>query len=210
MVIVGAGGHGRVVADLCELLGRWDEIVFLDELHPGLQECDGWQVVGANAGIAACAAGGCDFGLGVGNNALRMKLFSEIEKHGGNLPPLIHPRATLSKRCRIGTGAVVLANAAVNISADIGRGSILNTSSSVDHDCRLGAGVHVCPGVHLAGDVKVGDLTLLGVGCSVKQCITIVSRAIVGAGAAVVCDIADGAVVAGVPARPLQRSRAHS
>ncbi len=206
IVIIGAGGHGRVVADLCDLLGNWQEIVFLDDRFPAMDACGDWRVVGTMAEIPAIAAGGSEFALGIGSNATRMRFLEVIRQCGGVLPVLIHPTSAVSRRSRLGAGSVVLATAAVNIDAEIGPGVIINTGASVDHDCQLGDGVHICPGARLAGAVRVENLAMIGVGSSVRQGIMIGAGATVGAGAAVVADVAPGFVVAGVPAKPLQYS----
>lgn len=209
IVIIGAGGHGRVVADLCDLLGAWQEIAFLDDRFPEIRTCGEWEVVGTSADIPAAAAGS-EFALGIGSNPTRRKILEIVRQAGGVLPPLIHPSAAVSRRSRLGPGSVVLATAAVNIGAEAGAGAIINTGASVDHDCQLGEGVHICPGASLAGTVRVGDLAILGVGCSVRQGIIIGAGATVGAGAAVVADVLPGAVVAGVPAKPLRQAEEES
>jgi acetyltransferase-like isoleucine patch superfamily enzyme len=94
-----------------------------------------------------------------------------------------------------------MANATVNPFSRIGKGCIINTSSSVDHDCWLGDGVHISPGAHLAGCVNVGQLSWLGIGCCVKQQIHVGQRVTVGAGATVVSDVMDGLTVIGTPAK---------
>jgi sugar O-acyltransferase (sialic acid O-acetyltransferase NeuD family) len=204
MVIIGAGGHGLVVADLCDFLGDWREIVFLDDRFPEIASCGDWRVVGKMSAIAAAVADGHAFALGIGANNVRMKFLEIFRDHKVELPVLIHPYSAVSRRSRMGAGSVVLATAAVNTGAEIGAGGIINTGASVDHECRLEEGVHICPGARLAGNVKVGRLAMIGVGASVKQGITVGAGAIVGAGAAVVSDVPSGLVVAGVPAKPLR------
>ncbi len=204
MVIIGAGGHGRVVADLCDLRGEWQEIVFLDDRFPEICVCGDWRVVGKMSDIASAVAAGSAFALGIGANNVRMKFLEMLRDSGGKLPVLIHPFSAVSRRSRLGEGSVVLATAAINTGAEIGPGTIINTGASVDHECQLGEAVHICPGARLAGNVNVGRLALIGVGSSIKQGITVGAGAVVGAGAAVVSDVPPGLVVAGVPAKSLR------
>ena len=103
----------------------------------------------------------------------------------------------------VGPGSVIFANSVVQSSVNIGVGCIVNTSSTVDHDCFLDDGVHICPGAHLAGHVHVGQLSLIGIGASIIQGIRIGSNVTVGAGAAVVRDLPNGITAVGVPARIL-------
>lgn len=202
-MILGAGGHGLVVADLCDFIGDWDEIVFLDDRYPELAVCGDWRVVGRMSAISSAASEGSAFALGIGANNVRMKFLELLWAQNIGLRALIHPYAAVSKRSQIGAGTVVLATAAVNIGAKIGVGSIINTGASVDHDCRLEEVVHVCPGARLAGAVRVGRAAMIGVGSCVKQGVTVGAGVIVGAGAAVVADVPPGIVVAGVPAKKL-------
>jgi sugar O-acyltransferase (sialic acid O-acetyltransferase NeuD family) len=210
MVILGAGGHGMVVADLCDCLGSWEEIVFLDDRYPEVAVCGDWRVVGKMSAITSAAADGNAFALGIGGNSTRMRFFEILRRQNSEPFALIHPSAAVSRRTRIGAGSVVLATAAVNAGATIGVGSIINTGASVDHECHLQEGVHVCPGARLAGAVRVGSLAMIGIGSSVKQGVTIGAGAVVGAGAAVVGDVPPGCVVAGVPAKPLGRCEGES
>lgn len=113
------------------------------------------------------------------------------------------PHASVSPDTKIEYGSIVVAGAVVNIGATIGLGGIINIESSVDHDCVLGNGVHICPGARLAGDVHVGDRSWIDIGAAVRQGIQIGSDVVVGAGAAVVNDVPDELTVVGVPARPL-------
>src|SRR5690606_5139306 len=102
-------------------------------------------------------------------------------------------------------GNVVFAGAVINPGVETGHAVIINTSATIDHDCWLGAGVHISPGAHVAGGVQIGDEAWVGIGSSVKELVSIGARSKVGAGAAVVASIADETTVVGVPARPLEK-----
>lgn len=201
LAILGASGHGKVVADCAESCG-WESISFFDDAWPG-KDCNGiWPVVG-NTDALLQRLGEFDGVLvAIGDNRIREARQQLLAEKGAPLPVLIHPSARVSRYAALGPGSVVFANAVVNAESRVGAGAILNTAATVDHDCLLGHAVHVSPGAHLAGGVQVGDRSWLGIGSSVIQLVHIGTDVTVGAGAAVVSDIPDHCVVTGVPARP--------
>ena len=203
LLILGAGGHAKVVAETALASGTAASIAFLDDrpLPPML----GWPVLGRldqalDPSIqekfpAALVA--------IGHPEIRGRWLAKLQVAGYRLPPLIHPSAWISPSAQISRGSVVFAQAAVQAQAVIGIGAILNTGCSVDHDAHLSDAVHVCPGARLAGEVKVGSRSWIGIGASVIQEVRIGSDVTVGAGAAVVRDLPDGVTAVGVPARVL-------
>lgn len=202
LAILGASGHGKVVADTGECCG-WEIIDFFDDAWPQVGSNGAWQVVGDTAMLKNSLHAYDGILVAIGNNAVRYRKLLELEEAGARLCTLLHPAATISRHAVLDRGVVVFAGAVVNADAHIGLGAILNTGCSVDHDCVLGAGVHVSPGARLAGGVRVGDLSWIGIGASVRQLLKIGERVTVGAGAVVVSDVADLLTVAGVPARVL-------
>ena len=201
LLIMGAGGHGKVVAETAEATGGWDRIAFLDENFTRLNGKLRWPVIGSQKD-AACMCGEYSAAVvAIGHIETRLRLLDELATVGFALPNLIHPAAWVSPSAVVGEGSVVLAGAIIQAAAQLGRGVIVNTSASVDHDCKLGDGVHVCPGSHLGGNVKAGGGSWLGIGCTVKHGVCIGNRVMVGAGAVVLDDVADELIVAGCPAR---------
>lgn len=203
ILVLGAGGHGKVVAD-CALSCGLVVTGFLDDaVRPGI-EVLGIPVIGALSELPRLRTAAGTVVVAIGDGATRVSLIDLARSIGLRTPALVHPSATVSRFASIDEGTVVLAQAAINAGAHVGRGVIVNTAATVDHDCMVGDGVHVCPGAHLAGSVRIGRFSWIGIGSSVKQGTVIGSNAIIGAGAAVVANVADGATAAGVPARPVR------
>ncbi|SEK70214.1 sugar O-acyltransferase, sialic acid O-acetyltransferase NeuD family [Roseovarius nanhaiticus] len=195
--IIGAGGHGKVVADTAMACGYGD-IAFLDDAFPEKQAIGAWPILG-KLGMG----GDVPLFCGIGTNSVRAKLFDTYSL--GSACVLVHPSSLISSSATIGAGTLVVAGCIVNADAYIGKGVILNTACSVDHDCRIGDFVHISPGARLAGNVTVADGSWIGIGAVVREGVTIGKNAIVGAGAAVIEDVAEGGRVGGVPARELSK-----
>ncbi len=143
--------------------------------------------------------------IAVGDNRTREKLFGQMAELGFSMVTVQHPSAVVEVRVSTGEGTFLAAYTVVGTRSRVGRGCIINTAASVDHDCVLGDFVHVCPGVRIAGDVKVGARTMIGIGASIIPEISIGEDCVVGAGAVVIRDVPVGETVAGNPARPLKR-----
>lgn len=195
LVLIGAGGHGKVAADAAACAG-WRQIVFLDNAYPQKSSNGTWPVVGRPEDPVDG-----DLFLTVGRNDARARLWAELAITGS--PTVIHPAAVISEHAALEAGVLAVAGAIVNADTRVGRGAILNTGCSVDHDCEIGAFTHISPGARLAGGVTVGERSWIGIGAVVREGVTIGADVVVGAGAAVVHDLRDGVTVGGVPARPL-------
>lgn len=201
LAIIGASGHGKVVAEIAELSG-WEEIVlFDDDVCLAGQEIGVWQVQGTTEELIVNADRFSAAIVAIGSNEVRLQKSNFLLSQGFKLETLIHPSATLSKYADIKAGTVVMAGAVINPFTSVGMSSIINTSCSIDHDCVLGEGVHVSPGANVAGGVEVGDLSWLGIGSVVKHGLKIGNSVIVGAGAVVVKNVPDKHVVKGIPAK---------
>lgn len=200
LAVLGASGHGKVVADTAQCCG-WDQVDFYDDAWPGLASNGSWLVVGDSAAMYARLQNYQGVIVAIGNNTVRHVKLAALIDAAAPVVSLIHPMAVVSQYASIGLGSVAFAGAVVNADAKIGLGAILNTGCSVDHDCVLGDTVHVSPGARLAGAVSVGERSWVGIGASVRQLVRIGSDVVVGAGASVVSDVPDGVVVVGVPAK---------
>lgn len=204
LAILGASGHGKVVADIA-LQSGWGEVCFYDDAYPALGMVEQWPVAGIFETLLRDLAGFDGVAVAIGDNRIRSARLEMLLDHGGNTVTLIHPRAIVSPFATLAPGCVVVAGAVINAFAVLARGCIVNTAATVGHDCRLAQGVHIASGANLAGDVSVGCFTWVGVGAAVRQGICLGDGVTVGAGAAVIHDVSDGATVVGVPARPLRR-----
>ena len=204
LLIVGAGGHGKVVADAALSTSRWNDVVFLDDAWPDKKENGQWNILGKVENLPEWRMRFKDAVVAVGDNRKRLLFQRRLADARFEMVSVIHPSAQISRFAQIGSGSVVFANAVVNVDAIIGEASIINTAATIDHDCRLGKGVHLSPGTHLAGGVLVGECSWIGIGGVVRELISIGSDVIVAAGAVVVADIPDGITVMGVPARPMK------
>lgn len=194
LAIIGASGHGKVVADIARKNG-YSEIVFLDD-DESIHECGGYSVIGKSS-----EAGTIDAGVivGIGNAGVRKQIQESIPDE--KLLTLIHPDAVIAEDVAIGEGTVVMAGAVINPGARIGKGCIINTCSSVDHDCVVGDYVHISVGAHVAGTVNIGSHTWIGAGVTVINNVNISGGCMIGAGAVVVRDICESGTYAGAPAK---------
>ena len=195
LVIVGASGHGKVIADIAKLNG-YKEIVFLDD-NEAVDECAGYPVVGSSCDFTKVEK---DVVIAIGNAKIRSRIQEQYESQGFHLVTLIHPNATVADFAQIGVGSVVMAGAVINPYAKLCKGCIVNTCASVDHDCEVRDYVHVAVGAHLCGTVEVGAYTWIGAGATVSNNISICPECMIGAGAVVVKDLDEQGTYVGVPA----------
>lgn len=196
LVIIGASGHGKVVADIARKNG-YDDISFLDD-NTTLTECGGYPVVGTSGQYTHFD---CDMIVAIGNPQVRERIQNQLEQAGKRLPVLVHPHACIAEYVEIGQGSVVAAGAVINPGAKIGRGCIINTCASVDHDCCVADFVHVSVGAHVAGTCYIGERTWIGAGATVSNNLDICGDCMIGAGAVVVKGIGEQGVYVGCPAK---------
>jgi UDP-perosamine 4-acetyltransferase len=206
VVIVGAGGHGKVVFDILRAAGTFTAVAFLDaneNLHKS--SVAGLQVAGHLNVIPKLKAKGVRGAIvAIGDNRVRASYTQKLAAAGLELINAIHPSAVISPTATLGKNIVIAAGAIVCTDAKIADSAIINTAAVVDHECDIGQAVHICPGVHLAGRVTVGAFAMVGIGANVLPCLRIGENATVGGGALVRKDVMTGATAVGVPARVIK------
>lgn len=198
LIIIGASGHGKVVADIAIQKG-YEKIIFLDD-DENLKSCGKYPILGKSNAVEEFEG---NVIVAIGNAKVRQR----IQKDVGNsrLATLIHPDAVISDDVEIGKGSVIMAGAVVNPGTVIGEGCIINTSSSIDHDCKIQDYVHISIGSHIAGTVEIGSYTWIGAGATVSNNVSICDNCMIGAGAVVVDDIKNTGTYVGIPARKIRR-----
>lgn len=199
--IIGAGGHGKVVADVAQRCG-WSEVIFFDE-RVLVEPCQygHWQVIDVPAAVESH---GCDaFFVAIGDASARQTWTEWLLSRSLPLATLVDPSAVVSQYAVLEAGVLVVAGAVINVDSRISLGAIINTRASVDHDCLVGPYSHICPAAALAGGVQIGERSWVGIGSQVKQGVSIGHDAMVGAGATVIRDVFDSETVIGTPAQSI-------
>lgn len=209
IVIWGASGHAKVVADILRLRGEYQLFGFIDSIYPSRRNTEfyGSTILGGEEQLEQLKDKGVSrLIFGFGNGDARLKLADLIKSKGFQLVSAIHPKSIISSDVTIALGTVVAAGAIINPGSLIGENVIINTSSSVDHECIVADGAHICPGVHLGGRVKIGRGAWIGIGSCVSDHISIGTGSIIGAGSVVIRDLPDYVVAYGNPAK-VKRAR---
>lgn len=204
LVIVGAGGHAKVVIEVFRALAGCRLIGLIDP-EPSAPSVLGVPVLGGDSLLPELRRQGVEAAfVALGLNRLRQRIGAELAGMGYALPSAVHPSALVSPSARIGAGVVVMARAVIGTETELCDLVIVNTGALLDHDNVIEDAAHIAPGCALAGTVRVGARSLVGVGSVVRPGIRIGADVTIGAGSAVVTDVADGMRVGGAPARPLR------
>jgi sugar O-acyltransferase (sialic acid O-acetyltransferase NeuD family) len=198
LVIVGCGGHGKVIADIA-IKNGYQDISFVDDNEKG--ECIGFPIIGTTEILNSLNDGKTDFVIAVGNNVIRKSI---SKQYSVNWVTLIHPSAQIGLNTVIGKGTVVMAGAVINACAFIGEHCIINTCAIVEHDNYLNDYVHISPNATLGGTVTVGETTHIGLGALIKNNIEICGGCTIGIGSVVINDIKEKGTYVGVPSRKIK------
>lgn len=197
LIIIGAGGHGKVCADIAGAIGLWSEIFFLDDQEkPIINGC----TVHSPINIEEWEKDS-DFFVAIGDGNIREKFMNELKSYGVNIVNLVHPSAILSKHMSLGVNIVIMPSCVVNVNTEIKDGAIINTGTIVDHDCIINSYAHLAPGVRLAGSVFVGSHTWIGIGSTVINNIHITDHVLIGAHSLILKNIDNPGTYYGVPVK---------
>jgi sugar O-acyltransferase (sialic acid O-acetyltransferase NeuD family) len=199
VVVYGAGGHGKVVAEILAASGRT-----LDGFIDDNAALAGTSVIGVPVFAAVQwlrLHPGATILLGIGDNCARERAASLVKRHGCKLAIAVHPSATVARSAKLAQATVIMPAAVLNPDCEIGEGAIINSGAIVEHDVRIDRYAHLSPNCAVAGGAQIGAYSHIGIGASVLPLKRVGANCIVGAGAVVIDDIADNQVVFGVPAK---------
>lgn len=213
IVVLGAGGHAKVVVDAllmrASVKNQYQVVGLLDDREEiSHQTVLGLPVLGTLSDLPTIPHDGIV--IAIGDNRVRKRLFEQLAGRGERLITVVHPHAKVAPSVRVGPGSVIFAGVVVNAGAQIGSNVILNTGCTIDHDCLVESHAHICPGAHLGGTVTIGRGAFVGIGSSVIHSLKVGDWATVGGGAVVIRTVAEKEVVVGSPARPIVRSSGYS
>ena len=199
LLIVGAGGHSRVVIDTAILLGNPIKGV-VDIGYHNQKECImGVPIVGGLDYLELLDPSETDLVVAIGDNQKRSLYYNSFKQKGFSFPDMIHPTAIVSKFSYTGGGVFINAGAIVNSKVKIGQNTIINTGSIIEHEVMIGSHCHICPGVKIGGRVVLKDNCFVGIGTSIIDYLKIGHGAVIGAGSVIVNDIEPESTYVGVP-----------
>lgn len=210
LIIVGSSGHAKVLVDIFEKAGGFEILGFIDSFRTKGETTLGYEVLGSEESLPYLFSehAGCKLFIAVGDNWTRKLIFDRIMSMvpGVEFATAIHPAAQIGKDVIIGQGVAIMAGAVVNSSTTVGDFSIINTNTSLDHDCRIGEFSSLAPGVTTGGGVVIGAFSAIGIGATLSHRITIGTHTVIGAGALLLDSCGDLQLLFGVPAKVV-RSR---
>lgn len=207
IVLVGAGGHCKVIIDIINSTQQFHIIGITDKNNIG-SKVFGIPILGDDTILQDLYKNGTEYAFvsvgSINNLPFRYELYKKLKEIGFKIPILTHKNAIVSQYAKIEEGTCVMPNAVINANAYIGKNSIINSSSIIEHDCSIGDNCHISPGAKLGGNSKVGDNVHIGIGATIIHSISIGNNTIIGAGAVVIDNIGDNRVAVGVPAKVIK------
>ena len=207
LLVIGAGGHAKVVIDTALSMGVYREISVLDSGYPSKASVMGCKIIGPDNLVSQVADSYDEAIVAIGDCAARKRIMDRLTDCGIRCAVIVHPSAYLSSTVQLGSGSVVFANATLQTDVKVGEGCVINSSSVVEHDCLIDDFAHISPGATLAGAVSVGASSWIGAGAVVRDKVSIGCNSVVGAGAVVVNNLPSGVIAVGVPAKVIRENQ---
>lgn len=201
LIIIGAGGQGRVCACIAQKLNKYEKINFFDDNKSG--NINNIEIL--NGDIQFFINAETDFFVAIGDNEIRKNKILDLQNWQANIATLVDPTAIISSTVQIGTGSAIMPNVVINTDAVIGNGVIVNTSSIIEHDCVIENYVRISPNTTLGGMVTIRELSQIGIGSIIINNIEITQNVIIGAGAVVVKNIFESGIYVGIPAKKKEK-----
>lgn len=208
LVLIGAGGHCKVVIEIIKSMNAYEIIGITDNSKNVGEIVSGIPVIGNDSVLKNIYLQGVSNAFicvgALKNMKIRQKIYKQLKDIGFKLPVLIHNKAIVSDSSKIYEGTCVMAGAVINAGAEVRENCIINTSSVIEHDCSISMNTHISPRACLCGGVKIGADCHIGAGSTIIQRVVIGENVTIGAGAAVICDIPFDSVAVGVPAKVIR------
>ena len=199
LIIIGASGYGKVIADIAVALGGYEAIFFLDD-NKSIMDCAGYPVVGRSMEYVSYIDDS-DFFVAISNEAVRKTIIRQLEADKATIATLVHPSAIIGNGVEIGVGTAVMPGAVINAGTTIGKGCIIKTSASVDYDCKIGDYCLIAIDASLGSNVEVGDGSRIEANATIVDGVYVVDECLIGAGAVLVKDASVHGAYYGVPAK---------
>jgi len=204
LVIIGAGGHGRVVVEAARLSGFQLGGIIDTDFSGQKENILGCPVIGGIKSLNELSHENISVFVAVGDSLKRAKYFLMAKEKGFSLPAVVHPTAFISEHSTIGSGAFINTAAIINTGAEIGENSIINSGSIIEHEVVVGKHSHVCPGVKIGGRVIIGENSFIGIGTNVIDYIKIGNNVTIGAGSVIIDNVESNSTIVGVPGRKIK------
>jgi UDP-perosamine 4-acetyltransferase len=201
IIIIGAGGHAKVIIDILRTSSEYDFVGLIDPQHLG-KTILGVPVIGDDSKLEMIYEEGVrTVFVAIGNNQQRGQISNYVKKIGFSITNAISNYSYVSSTVKLGEGIAIMPGAVINPDSYIGDNSIINTGSTIDHDCIISKNVHIAPGCNIAGNVKIGEGSFIGIGTKIIPDISVGSSTIIGAGSLVTTNIPSGCTAFGAPAK---------
>lgn len=201
LLIIGCGGHGRVVLDAALKMNVWNNIAFVDDTYPKVRNINSIKVLSKIKNINKLNKNWKYIIIAIGDNFIREKIKIFINNYNFSFANIIDPSVSISAHAKIGKGNVILANSILATGSIIKNNSIINHGAIIDHDCFIGSNTHICSEVTMSGNVKIGNNVFIGLSTSIINGVHIGNNVKIGAHSLINKSIISNKLAYGIPAK---------